>query len=76
MTDIETTTPGDPAMFAPLTADENSILHAHLASGWLKQAAVYPGLSEPWRETRALLHDLYEAYQATRRAEREPEAGQ
>ena len=76
MTDIETTTPGDPAMFAPLTADENSILHAHLASGWLKQAAVYPGLSEPWQETRALLHDLYEAYQPAKQAAHEPEAGQ
>jgi hypothetical protein len=76
MTDIETTTPGDPAMFAPLTADENSILHAHLASGWLKQAAVYPGLSEPWQETNALLQDLREAHQTARQAGREPEAGQ
>jgi hypothetical protein len=76
MTDIQTPTPGDPAMFAPLTADENSILHAHLASGWLKQAAVYAALSEPWQETHALLHDLHEAHQATMQAAREPEAGQ
>ena len=76
MTDIEATTPGDPAMFAPPTADENSILHAHLASGWLKQAAVYPALSEPWQETHALLDGLHEAHRAARQAGREPEAGQ
>jgi hypothetical protein len=76
MTNIETTAPGDPAMFAPLTADENSILHAHLASGWLKQAAVYPPLSQPWQETHALLKDLHEAHRAARQAAREPEAGQ
>jgi hypothetical protein len=28
MTDVEATTPGDPAMFAPLTAEENGILRA------------------------------------------------
>ena len=76
MTDIHASAPGDPAMFAPLTADENSILHAHVFSGWLKQAAVYPPLSEPWRETYALLDDLHEAHQATMQAGREPEAGQ
>jgi hypothetical protein len=76
MTDIHATTLGDPAMFAPLTADENSILHAHLASGWLKQAAVYPALSEPWQETHALLDDLYEAHRAAMQAGREPEADQ
>ena len=38
--------PHDPAMFAPLTADENKILGAHLTSGWYKQSAVYPVLSE------------------------------
>ena len=43
---------GDPAMFAPLTTDENGILGAHLISGWYKQSAVYPTLSEPWKETR------------------------
>ncbi|MGH7171871.1 MAG: hypothetical protein ACRELG_16470 [Gemmataceae bacterium] len=76
MNDLHTPAPGDPAMFAPLTADENSILNAHLASGWLKQAAVYPPLSEPWKETHALLTDLHEAQQAARHPEREPEAGQ
>ena len=44
--------PSDPALFAPLTLDENSILHAHLTSGWYKQSAVYPALSGPWQETR------------------------
>ena len=76
MTDIETTTPGDPAMFAPLTADENNILSHHLTSGWYKQSAVYPALSEPWKETCALIHDLHEAHQAAMQAAREPEAGQ
>ena len=50
----------DPAMFASVTSDENSILRAHLNSGWYKQAAVYPVLSEPWRETAVLLDDLHE----------------
>ena len=48
----------DPAMFAPLTGDENHILNHHLTSGWYKQAAVCPTLSEPWRETGAVLIDL------------------
>ena len=74
MTDIETTTPGDPAMFAPLTADENSILHAHLASGWLKQAAVYPPLSEPWQEANGCSRTA-EAHRPPGRPP-EPEAGQ
>ena len=65
----------DPAMFAALTRDENRILGAHLTSGWYKQAAVYPVLSEPWRETSALLDDLHAAYPAARQAGREPEAG-
>jgi hypothetical protein len=76
MTDIQATTSGDPAMFAPLTATENDILIHHLTSGWYKQSAVYPALSEPWRETRALIHDLHEAYKASRQAQQEPEAGQ
>jgi hypothetical protein len=53
---------GDPAMFAPLTIGENHILGAHLTSGWYKQAAVYPTLSEPWRETSAVLDDLHSAW--------------
>jgi hypothetical protein len=69
----------DPAIFAPLTGAENSILVAHLTSGWYKQGAVYPSMSEPWRETAVMLDDLHQAwdekYQA-RQAEREPEAGQ
>ena len=71
----------DPAMFAPMTGDENVILHAHLASGWHKQTAVYPTLTEPWRETNVLLDDLHRAWQAARQAahperpERELEAG-
>ena len=55
----------DPAMFAPMTADQHSILGAHLTSGWYKQSAVYPLLSEPWRETAVILHDLHLAHQAT-----------
>jgi len=66
----------DPAMFAPMTGDEREILHAHLNSGWRKQAAVYPVLSEPWRETGGLLHDLHTAWEAAWQAEHgEPEAG-
>jgi hypothetical protein len=76
MTDLQTTTPGDPAMFEPLTTQENDILWAHLTSGWYKQAAVYPRLSEPWQETGGLLEDLLQARKAPRQAGREPEAGQ
>ncbi len=78
--------PSDPAMFAPLTPAENSILRAHLTSGWYKQSAVYPKLSEPWQETDGLLDDLHGAHKAAfeasaaatkqaERAEPEPEAG-
>ena len=56
--------PSDPAMFAPLTTDENKILTAHLSSGWYKQSAVYPVLSEPWQETDGLLSDLHAAWTA------------
>ena len=76
--------PSDPAMFAPLTPDENKILGAHLSSGWYKQSAVYPMLSEPWQETAGLLDDLHNAWRsafeasaaATKQAElAEPEPG-
>ena len=60
----------DPALFASLTDDENRILGAHLSSGWYKQAAVYPTLSEPWRETSAVLDDLHGAWEAARPARR------
>jgi hypothetical protein len=85
MTDIRATpadpamAAADPALFAPLTEGENSILDAHLTSGWYKQAAVYPLLSEPWRETTVMLHDLHQAWNEqyhARQAEQEPEAGQ
>jgi hypothetical protein len=75
----------DPAIYAPLTTDENMILRQHLTSGWYKQAAVYPGLSEPWKETSAVLDDLGDAWRTAFQAERaarevqaepEPEAGQ
>jgi hypothetical protein len=69
----------DPAMFQPLTTQDNDILAAHLRSGWAKQGAVYPVLAEPWKETAATLDDLHAAWQAARearQAEREPEAGQ
>ena len=83
MNDLHTPAPSDPAMFEPLTADENHILHAHLSSIWLKhlssgrltQEVVYPPLSEPWHDTRALL-GLYQAHRAASGAGREPEAGQ
>jgi hypothetical protein len=66
----------DSAMFSPMTTGENTILNAHLTSGWHKQGAVYPLLSEPWRETGALIDDLSGAWWESRRAERgEPEAG-
>ena len=66
----------DPAMFAPLTSDENRVLSAHLISGWTKQSAVYPVLSEPWRETTAVLDDIHAAWQLRWDAEHQPEAGQ
>jgi hypothetical protein len=66
----------DPAMFAAMTSEETNILRAHLTSGWYKQSAAYPALSEPWRETNALLHDLHGAWSSAFQAEREaPEAG-
>jgi hypothetical protein len=64
----------DPAMFAPMTSRENRILGAHLTSGWYKQSAVYPVLSEPWRETAAVIDDLSDAWHAAFQAEH-PEAG-
>jgi hypothetical protein len=66
----------DSGMFAPLTRQENHILTSHLTSGWYKQSAVYPLLSEPWRETRAVLDDLGQAWDVAWQAEHEPEAGQ
>jgi hypothetical protein len=67
----------DPAMFSPMTTDENKILQAHLTSGWLKQAAVYPTLSEPWRETCAMLDDLGSAWRVSWQAEcGEPETAE
>jgi hypothetical protein len=81
--------PVDPALFASLTMGENEVLGAHLTSGWYKQAAVYPTLSEPWKETAALLDDLRSAWNITWKGESqlaegspstepepEPEAGQ
>lgn len=64
----------DPAMFAGLTTGEIEILRAHLTSGWYKQSAVYPCLSEPWRDTAAMLDDLALAHRAAFEARREPEA--
>ena len=76
------TVPGDPAMaasdpgmFAPLSSGENQILRMHLTSGWYKQSAVYPTLSEPWKETCAVLDDLGAAWRLRWQAEHEPEAG-
>src|SRR5262249_11460712 len=64
----------DPAMFAPLTAHENQILGTHLTSGWYKQAAVYPTLAEPWKETAALLDDLHGAWDIARQGRSHPAA--
>ena len=47
-----------PAMFGGLTPGELTILRHHLTSGWFKQDAVYPALSEQWWETNGLLKDL------------------
>jgi hypothetical protein len=69
-------TAADSAMFASLTGEENQILRHHLTSGWYKQSAVYPTLSEPWRKTHVLLGDLHQAWRAAWQAEHEPEAGQ
>jgi hypothetical protein len=66
----------DPAMFSSLTSGENQILSRHLTSGWYKQQAVYPVLSEPWKETNAVLDDLSAAWRISWQAEHEPEAGQ
>jgi hypothetical protein len=63
--------PVDPALFGPLTTDENEVLRAHLTSGWFKQAAVYPTLSEPWKETAALLDDMRSAWDIAWRGERQ-----
>jgi hypothetical protein len=65
----------DPAMFAPLTARENQILGTHLTSGWYKQAVVYPTLSEPWKETSAVLDDLHAAWDVARQGGSHPAAG-
>ena len=59
----------DPAMFASMTCGENTILNAHLTSGMYKQSAVYPPLSEPWRETAAVIDDLSSAWWANWHAE-------
>ena len=72
-TDPQTTLPAqpdDPALFEPLSTDENQILSHHLTSGWYKQAAVYPTLSEPWQETAAILDDLTAAWWAYHDASR------
>jgi hypothetical protein len=52
----------DPALFAPLTTDENHVLRYHLTSGWYKQSAVYPPLSDIWRETSEILDDMHAAW--------------
>lgn len=61
----------DPAMFAPLTSDDNWILRHHLTSGWYKQDAVYPKLSEPWKETSVVLDDLGDAWRTAFQAEKD-----
>jgi hypothetical protein len=66
----------DPKLFVGLNTDENTILNHHLTSGWHKQSAVYPALSEPWKETSAVLDDLAAAWRIRWQAEHEPEAVQ
>jgi hypothetical protein len=66
----------DPAMFSPLTGGETIVLNSHLRAGWEKQRIVYPALSEPWKETSAVLDDLHAAWQLRWQAEGESEAGQ
>lgn len=68
----------DPALFAPLTCDENKVLNTHLTSGWYKQSAVWPVLSDIWREISEVLDDMHDAWniafdaecERARRAER------
>jgi len=74
--------PPDPALFAPLTDDESTVLKMHLTSGWYKQGAVWPVLSDIWRETSELLDDMHAAWdiaftagQRARRAARPVPAG-
>jgi hypothetical protein len=62
-------------MFEPLTPRENQILGYHLTSGWYKQSAVYPTLSEPWKETSAVLDDLHSAWDIARQAASQPAGG-
>jgi hypothetical protein len=52
----------DPALFTPLTTDENHVLRYHLTSGWYKQSAVFPPLSGIWRETSEILDDMHQAW--------------
>ena len=59
----------DPALFGALTTGENSVLRTHLTSGWYKQAAVHPVLSDIWRETSEVLDDLHTAWDAAFDAE-------
>ena len=59
----------DPAMFSDLTTGELNILNFHLTSGWYKQDAVYPALSEQWWETSSLLKDVHTALLAHLAAE-------
>ncbi len=66
---------GDPGMFARLTTRENEILGAHLISGWYKQAVVYPTLSEPWKETSAVLDDLHSAWDVAWKGASHPAEG-
>lgn len=61
--------PRDPVMadarpepFASLSAGENTTPRKHLASGLAKQGEAYSTLSEPWRETLAVIDDLEDAF--------------
>jgi hypothetical protein len=65
----------NPQMFAPLTARENLVLRQWLTSARDKQAGTYRALSEPWRETGAVIDDLTDAWGPAFQAEREAEAG-
>ena len=75
--------PADPAMAASRPGNVRALTGRELrssepapGSGWYKQQAVYPALSEPWKETSAVLEDLHAAWRLRWQAEHEPEAGQ
>jgi hypothetical protein len=68
--------PPDPGLFEPLTISENSILRAHLTSGWYKQSAVYGYGSSTHVEFYELLGDMHAAWDAVFHAKPVPDVTQ